>query len=57
MKYLAEKTGGIVVSQESFDSDVFRETYKKVFERDVNGYLKMGFAGKLDVFVSRELKI
>lgn len=57
MKLLAEKTGGIVVSQESFDSDVFRETYKKLFERDINGFLKMGFAGRLDMYVSKELKI
>lgn len=57
MKYLAEKTGGIVVTQESFASEVFRETYRKLFDRDANGFLKMGYAAKMDVFVSRELRV
>lgn len=57
MKYLAEKTGGIIVMQESFSSDVFKDTYKKLFDRDPNGYLKMGYAAKLDMHVSRDLKI
>jgi len=57
MKYLAEKTGGIVVMQESFDSDVFKETYKKLFDRDVNGYLKTGNAAKIEIVLSKELKV
>lgn len=57
MKFLAEKTGGIVVTQESFNSDVFKETYRKLFDRDINGFLKMGYASKMDVFVSKELRI
>ena len=38
-------------------SDVFRESYKKLFDRDVNGCLKMGFAAKLDIWVSKDLKV
>jgi len=57
MKYLAEKTGGIVVMQESFDSDVFKDTYKKLFDRDVNGYLKTGNAAKIEIVLSKELKV
>jgi protein transport protein SEC23 len=57
MKYLAEKTGGIVVMNESFNSDVFRNTYKKLFDRDVNGFLKLGYAARLDVLVSRDLRV
>lgn len=57
MKYLAEKTGGIIVMQESFNSDVFRDTYKKLFDRDINGFLKVGYAAKMDVHVSRDLRI
>jgi protein transport protein SEC23 len=34
MKTLSEKTGGYVVVQEEFDSDMFRESYKKIFEVD-----------------------
>lgn len=36
---------------------MFRQTYKKLFDRDVNGFLKMGYAGKLDLHVSRDLRI
>lgn len=57
MKYLAEKTGGIIVMQEAFNSDVFRDTYKKLFDRDANGFLKMGYAAKLDLHISRDLRI
>ena len=57
MKYLAEKTGGVVVMQEKFDSDVFKETYKKLFDKDANGFLKMGFGSKIDIFLSKDIKI
>lgn len=57
MKYLAEKTGGVVVMQEKFDSDLFRETYRKLFDKDANGFLKFGFGAKVDMFVSKDVKI
>lgn len=57
MKYLAEKTGGVVVMQEKFDSDVFKETYKKLFDKDSNGFLKMGFGSKIDIFLSKDIKV
>lgn len=57
MKYLAEKTGGVVVMQEKFDSDVFKETYKKLFDKDSNGFLKMGFGSKIDMFLSKDIKV
>ncbi|CAD8135653.1 unnamed protein product [Paramecium pentaurelia] len=57
MKQLAEKTGGVVVMQEKFDSDMFRETYKKLFDKDSSGFLKMGFGSKMDIFVSKDIKV
>ncbi|KAM3130641.1 hypothetical protein pb186bvf_017233 [Paramecium bursaria] len=57
MKFLAEKTGGVVVMQEKFDSDVFRESYKKLFDRDSQGFLKMGFGSRIDMFASKDIKI
>lgn len=57
MKYLAEKTGGVVVMQEQFDSPVFKESYKKLFDKDSNGFLKMGFGSKVDMYVSKDIKI
>lgn len=42
---------------EMFDSDVFKESYKKLFEKDANDELKMGSAARLECFVSKDLKI
>jgi protein transport protein SEC23 len=34
MKSLAENTGGYIVLNEMFDSESFRDSYKKLFEKD-----------------------
>ena len=57
MKMLSEKTGGYVVVQEEFDSDIFRDSYKKLFECDKEGNLKLSSAGKIEMFVTKEVKI
>jgi protein transport protein SEC23 len=57
MKALAEKTGGYVVIHEQFQSEIFQESYKKMFERDSNGDLKMGAGATLTLLTSKELKI
>lgn len=57
MKIIAEKTGGYVIMNELFNSDVFKETYKKMFDKEENGNLKLATAGKIDLWVSKELKI
>lgn len=57
MKTLSEKTGGYVVVQEEFDSDMFRESYKKIFEVDQNGDMKLAMAARVEIWVSKELKV
>mmetsp|Transcript_56435 Transcript_56435/g.85339 ORF Transcript_56435/g.85339 Transcript_56435/m.85339 type:complete len:109 (-) Transcript_56435:327-653(-) len=57
MRSLIEKTGGYIVMDESFDSDKFKDSFKKMFEKDAQGDLKMGFAAKIDVLVSKDLKV
>lgn len=34
MKSMAEKTGGYTVMNEEFNADVFKQTYKKIFDLD-----------------------
>ena len=34
MKSLAEKTGGYIVVNEEFNSEPFRETFRKIFDKD-----------------------
>lgn len=43
---------------EEFKQDVFKQTYKKIFDLDPEtNELKMATAGKIDMLVSKELKI
>lgn len=57
MRALAEKTGGYMIINEMYNSRVFKDTFKKVFEKDANGDLKYGFNGEITVHASKELKI
>ena len=57
MRHMSEKTGGYIVVNESFISEMFKDSYKKIFERDANGDLKFGTAGKIDIFLSKDLRV
>lgn len=57
MKSLAEKTGGYIVVNEEFNSDPFRDTFRKIFEKDQNDELRFASASKLDIFLCKELKV
>jgi protein transport protein SEC23 len=57
MKSLAERTGGYNITNELFNSQVFKDTFKKIFDKDANGYLRFGFCGELTLNVSRDIKI
>jgi protein transport protein SEC23 len=43
MKTCFDRTGGYYVMTDSFGNPVFKESFKKFFEVDENGELKMGF--------------
>ena len=45
MKPCYEMTGGFYIMTDSFGNPVFKESFKKFFEVDDNGQLKMGFLG------------
>lgn len=51
------RTGGLIVLADSFDTSMFKESFKRVFLRDANGDLLMGFNAVLEVQTSRELKV
>ena len=42
---------------DSFGNPVFKESFKKFFEVDENGELKMGFLAKLTLMTSKEVKV
>ena len=42
---------------DSFGNPVFKESFKKFFEVDDEGELKMGFLSKISVTCSKEIKV
>jgi protein transport protein SEC23 len=56
MRVLGDKTGGYMVMGDSFSVNVFKDSFRKVFDVDESGYLQLGFKCETEVFTSREFK-
>lgn len=56
MKVICDKSGGYMVMSDSFTMHVFKDSFRKIFECDENGYLQQGFNAKVEVFCSRDCK-
>ncbi|CAM6090033.1 unnamed protein product [Calypogeia fissa] len=56
-KETVESTGGLIVLAETFDSDQFKRSLQKLFEKDEEGHLKMCFSASLEVITTREIKV
>uniref|UniRef100_A0A915BSI6 Protein transport protein SEC23 n=4 Tax=Parascaris univalens TaxID=6257 RepID=A0A915BSI6_PARUN len=57
MRACFNTTAGNVVMGDSFNSSLFKQTYQRVFEKDANGNLKMGFNATMEVKVGGGLKL
>ncbi|KAI1730116.1 sec23/Sec24 trunk domain-containing protein [Ditylenchus destructor] len=57
MKSCFNATNGHAVMADSFNSVLFKQTFQKVFDKDTNGHLKMGFNATTEVKVGNGLKI
>ncbi|KAJ3126310.1 GTPase-activating protein S23 [Nowakowskiella sp. JEL0407] len=57
MKTLATLTNGVMVISDSFSTSIFKQSFLRLFSKDAEGALVMGFNASLDVQVSRELKV
>jgi len=61
MRHCWERTGGCLVNHEAFkggvQGDVFVQSLMKLFERDAEGQLKMGYGARVEVLTSREYKV
>jgi len=57
MKVCVDRTGGTVVLGDSFSMHIFQQSFKKMFEPDDNGYLRMGFNAKINLLCSREVRV
>ncbi|XP_059135319.1 protein transport protein Sec23A-like [Peromyscus eremicus] len=57
MKCCPNLTGGYMVMGDSFNTSLFKQTFQRVFTKDIHGQFKMGFGGTLEIKTSREIKI
>ena len=57
MRSLSEKTGGYLVLTDTFKSDVFNFSLRRIFSRDDTGALQMGFNATIMLLTSNDIKI
>jgi protein transport protein SEC23 len=57
MKQLVNSTNGTIVLSDSFSMTVFKLSFTRIFNKDEQGSLKMGFNATLEVQTSKELKV
>jgi len=61
MRHTWERTGGSLVNHEAFkggvQGDVFVQSLMKIFEKDAEGNLRMGYNARVEVKTSREYKV
>lgn len=51
MKSLCNSTNGVMVLSDSFATTIFKEAFFRIFDKDEQGFLLMGFNGTFDVQV------
>ncbi|KAH3672718.1 hypothetical protein WICMUC_004124 [Wickerhamomyces mucosus] len=57
MQSLSNKTGGVLLLTDAFTTSIFKQSFLRLFSKDEEGYLSMGFNAKFDVKISKELKV
>ncbi|KAI7869905.1 protein transporter SEC23 [Spinellus fusiger] len=57
MKSMVNSTGGFMVLSDSFNTAIFKQSFQRLFQKDAQGHLQMGFNATLDVQTTRELKV
>ncbi|KAI7832043.1 hypothetical protein BX661DRAFT_179711 [Kickxella alabastrina] len=57
MKSLVNWTGGHMVLTDSFVTAIFKQSFQRMFEKDANDQLQMGFNATLEVQTTKELKV
>ena len=49
MKSLPNSTNGVIVLADSFATSIFKQSYLRVFNKDADGHLEMGFNATFDI--------
>jgi protein transport protein SEC23 len=50
-------TGGFMIISDSFTTTIFKQSFQRVFQKDAQGHLQMGFNATLDVQVRNTLLV
>jgi protein transport protein SEC23 len=57
MRGLANNSGGHMILTDSFTSSMYKQSFARVFNKDADDNLLMGFDGSLEVLTTKELKV
>lgn len=57
MKSLPNSTNGVMVLSDAFTTSIFKQSFLRVFTKDEQGHLEMGFNATFDVQTTKELKV
>lgn len=57
MKTLCNYTNGYMVMADSFNTAIFKQSFMRLFLKDADGHLIMGFNATLDVQTTKELRV
>ncbi|GAA5943632.1 hypothetical protein JCM1841_004589 [Sporobolomyces salmonicolor] len=57
MKSLTNYTNGYMILADSFNMSLFKQSFQRVFAKDDQGHLQMGFNATFDVQTTKELKV
>ncbi|KAF2794737.1 protein transport protein SEC23 [Melanomma pulvis-pyrius CBS 109.77] len=57
MKGLSNSTGGHMILTDSFTSSMYKQSFARIFNKDADDNLLMGFNASLEVLTTKELKV
>ncbi|KAF8503899.1 hypothetical protein BU17DRAFT_78330 [Hysterangium stoloniferum] len=57
MRSLPNSTNGVLVMSDSFATAIFKQSFLRIFDKDEQGNLQMGFNATFDVQTTKELKV
>lgn len=57
MKTLTNSTNGFMILSDSFATSIFKQSFQRIFAKDDEGNLQMGFNATFDVQTTKDLKI
>ncbi len=57
MKNMVNQTAGFMILSDSFQTTVFKKSFQRIFTKDAQDQLLMGFNATLEVTTNREFKV